>query len=644
MLHINDLTFRIAGRVLLNAATVHIPQGARVGLVGRNGAGKSTLLKLIMGDIAPDGGDIRLRPRASLGKLSQEAPEGPTPLIDCVLAADTERAALLAELENDPNHTMPAERLGEIHERLNAIDAHSAPARAASILSGLGFPAEHHSRAVGEYSGGWRMRVALAAVLFASPDLLLLDEPTNHLDLEATIWLEGHLASYPGTLIVVSHDRGLLNTVVNRIIHLDATRLVSYGGNYDAFEKTRREKMDLQAKAFGKQMEQRRKIEGFIERFRAKASKARQAQSRIKMLERMEPLVSVVEDQTISLEFPDPDPLPPPLLHAENLTVGYDGKPILRNVSFRMDMDDRIALLGANGNGKSTLAKLITGRLAAMEGSLRRPPKLRVGYFAQHQSEELNPADTPLGHMSRALAVNGIAPPESKVRAHLGRFGFGVEHATTKVAQLSGGEKARLLIALMCKEQPHLMVLDEPTNHLDIDTREALVAALNAFEGAVILISHDPHLVEMVADRLWLVAGGTVTPFDGDMDDYRKLLLKEAREARREQSAAARQAKGEPAATSAANRKEDRRAAAENRQRLAPLKKAAEKAEKEAEKLTAKKEKLETTMADPKLYEGPADKVAALQKDLGEVTKALEDAEMAWMEALEAYESAAEEA
>jgi ATP-binding cassette subfamily F protein 3 len=323
--------------------------------------------------------------------------------------------------------------------------------------------------------------------------------------------------------------------------------------------------------------------------------------------------------------------------------VGYDGKPILRNVSFRMDMDDRIALLGANGNGKSTLAKLITGRLAAMEGSLRRPPKLRVGYFAQHQSEELNPTDTPLGHMSRALAVNGIAPPESKVRAHLGRFGFGVEHATTKVAQLSGGEKARLLIALMCKEQPHLMVLDEPTNHLDIDTREALVAALNAFEGAVILISHDPHLVEMVADRLWLVSGGTVTPFDGDMDDYRKLLLKEAREARREQSAAAREAKGEPAASSAANRKEDRRAAAENRQRLAPLKKAAEKAEKEVEKLTSKKEKLETAMADPKLYEGPADKVAALQKDLGELTKALEDAEMTWMEALEAYESAAEE-
>ncbi|GAB3450179.1 ABC-F family ATP-binding cassette domain-containing protein [Insolitispirillum peregrinum] len=641
MLHINDLTYRISGRLLIEAATVHIPQGARVGLVGRNGAGKSTLLKLIMGDIASDGGDIRLRPRASLGKLSQEAPEGPTPLIDCVLAADTERSALLAELEADPHHQMPPERMSEIHERLNAINAHSAPARAAAILSGLGFPAEHHTRAVGDYSGGWRMRVALAAALFASPDLLLLDEPTNHLDLEAVVWLEGHLANYPGTLVIVSHDRGLLNTVCNRIIHLENLKLVSYGGNYDAFERTRREKMDLQAKSYAKQMEQRRKIEGFIERFRAKATKARQAQSRMKMLERMEPVVSVIEERPISFEFPDPEPLPPPLMVAENVTIGYGETPILKKVSFRLDMDDRIALLGANGNGKSTLAKLLTGRLEAMSGTLRKSAKLRVGYFAQHQSDELNPADTPLGHMTRALTVNGIVPPESKVRAHLGRFGFGVEHATTKVAQLSGGEKARLLIALMCKEQPHLMVLDEPTNHLDIDTREALVAALNVFEGAVVLISHDPHLVEMVADRLWLVNGGGVAPFDGDMEEYRKLLLKEAREARREQKADS--TNGAVAAGSAAARKEDRRSAAENRQRLAPLKKAAEKAEKEVERLTAARAVLEKKMADPKLYDGPSTKVAALQKELGDASRALEEAELQWMEALEAYEEAAAE-
>jgi ATP-binding cassette subfamily F protein 3 len=358
------------------------------------------------------------------------------------------------------------------------------------------------------------------------------------------------------------------------------------------------------------------------------------------MLERMEPVISVIEDRTISFEFPDPEPLPPPLLHAEGVSVGYDGKAILKDVSFRMDMDDRIALLGANGNGKSTLAKLITGRLQAMAGTLRRSSKLRVGYFAQHQSEELIPTDSPLDHMTRALTSKGIVPPESKVRAHLGRFGFGVEHATTKVAQLSGGEKARLLIALMCKEQPHLMVLDEPTNHLDIDTREALVAALNTFEGAVILISHDPHLVEMVADRLWLVGNGAVTPFDGDMADYRKLLLKESREARREQSAAAREAKSETAP--AINRKEDRRAAAEARQKLAPLKKVAEKLEKDVEKLALKKAQLETTMADPKLYQGPSDKVATLQKNLGELNKSIEDAEIAWMEALEAYETAAE--
>ncbi|MGC2856021.1 ABC-F family ATP-binding cassette domain-containing protein [Novispirillum sp. DQ9] len=628
MLHINDLVFRIGGRVLFEGATAHIPANARVGLVGRNGTGKSTLLKLILDQLHPDGGSVTVRPRARVGHLRQEAPEGTATLIDTVLAADTERAALLAALDADPD---PA-HMADIHERLNAIDAHSAPARAAAILSGLGFPAEAHGRAVGEYSGGWRMRVALAAALFSRADLLLLDEPTNHLDLEATIWLESHLATYPGTLIVVSHDRELLNTVTNRIIHLENGKLTVYGGNYDAFVKTRREKMDLQAKAYAKQMEQRRKIESFIERFKAKATKARQAQSRVRMLERMETVVNVVEDRAITLDFPDPEPLSPPLLAVEKAVVGYDGKAVLRNVSFRIDMDDRIALLGANGNGKSTLAKLITGRLGAMEGSVRKSSKLRVGYFAQHQTDELNPADTPLGHMTRAMDN----APEAKVRAHLGRFGFGVEHATTTVAKLSGGEKARLLIALMCREQPHLMVLDEPTNHLDIDTREALMAALNAYDGAVVIISHDPHLIEATADRLWLVADGTVAPFDGDMADYRRWLLDQAREARRE----AKPDAPEPAA-SAANRKDERRAAAEARQRVAPLRKAAETAEKKVEKLTAERAALETRLADPKLYDGPPEKVAALQKDLGLLTKALEDAEAAWMEAMEAFETAA---
>jgi len=625
MLHLNDLTFRIAGRPLLEGATVHVPAGARVGLIGRNGTGKSTLLKLILGDYSPDHGDLTLRPRARIGHLRQEADETDSSLLDAVLAADTERGALLEELDGNPD---PA-RMAEIHERLNAIDAHAAPARAAQILSGLGFPPEHHDRPVSAYSGGWRMRVALAAVLFSRPDLLLLDEPTNHLDLEATLWLQNHLAAYPGTLIVVSHDRDLLNAVPNRILHLENGTLTLYSGNYDTFARLRREKLDLQAKTYAKQMEQRKKIEAFIDRFRAKATKARQAQSRIKMLERMEPVVNVVEDKPVTLDFPDPEPLSPPIVRCENGVAGYDGTPVLRNLNFRIDMDDRIALLGANGNGKSTLAKLLTGRLKLMDGTLVKSSKLRVGYFAQHQTDELNPQDTPLGHMTRAMGN----PPESKVRAHLGRFGFGVDHATTPVKDLSGGEKARLLIALMCKEQPHLLVLDEPTNHLDIDTREALIAALAAFQGAVVLIAHDTHLVEASADRLWLVADGTLRPFDGDMDEYRQLLLRSARDARRESAP-------RPADKATASRRDDRRAAAEARRRIAPLKKAAEQAEKQVETLSQRKEALEARMADPTLYDGPAEEVTRLQKELGEVTAALDSAEAAWMEAMEAFEAA----
>ncbi|WP_019644318.1 ABC-F family ATP-binding cassette domain-containing protein [Novispirillum itersonii] len=632
MLHINDVVYRIGGRVLLDQASVHIPAGARVGLVGRNGTGKSTLLKLMMAELAPESGDIQIRPRARVGRLRQEASESTGTLIDTVLEADTERTALLAELDNDP----APERMGELHERLAAIQAHSAPARAAQILSGLGFPAEHHSRSVREYSGGWRMRVALAAVLFSQPDLLLLDEPTNHLDLEATLWLQNYLAGYPGTLIVVSHDRDLLNEVPNRIVHLENGKLVAYGGNYDTFEKTRREKLELMIKASAKQMEQRKKMEAFIDRFRAKASKARQAQSRIKMLERMGPVISVIEERAITLEFPDPEPLSPPVIAVENGVVGYDGRAVLRKINLRIDQDDRIALLGANGNGKSTLAKLLTGRLALMDGDMRRSSKLRIGYFAQHQTDELNPDDTPLGHMTKALTPpGGMAPPESKVRAHLGRFGFGVDHATTKVSSLSGGEKARLLIALMCKEQPHLIVLDEPTNHLDIDTREALVAALNVFEGAVILITHDSHLVESCADRLWLVADGGVAPFDGDMDDYKKWLLSQARDARRD----ATPSTDEPQVS----RKDARRAAAEARARIAPLKRKAEQAEKQVNDLTAKKAVLEAKLADPKLYEGPADAVAKIQKDLGDLSRRLDDAEAVWMEAMEAVDAAERE-
>ncbi len=634
MLHVNDLVYRIGGRVLLDGATAHIPAGARVGLVGRNGTGKSTLLKLILGEIAPDAGDITVRPRASLGRVAQEAPAGDRSLVDCVLAADLERARLLADLP-DAEAAADAHRIAEIHERLNAIDAHSAPARAASILAGLGFTAEAQERPVGDFSGGWRMRVALAAALFARPELLLLDEPTNHLDLEATVWLENYLAVYPGTLIIVSHDRDLLNKVCQRIVHLDKGKLVSYQGGYDDFARQRREMMELREKAAVKQEARRAHLQSFVDRFRAKATKARQAQSRLKMLEKMEPVVPIVEDRGVTFDFPQPDELAPPLIQVEGGKAGYDGRPVLSRLSFRIDMDDRIALLGANGNGKSTLAKIITGRLALMEGEVKASSRLRVGYFAQHQSEELNPQGTPFQHMAKLMP--GVA--DAKVRAHLGRFGFGADLADNRVEQLSGGEKARLLIALMTHNAPHVLVLDEPTNHLDIDTRDALIEALNTFEGAVVIISHDPHLVELVADRLWLVAEGRVTAFDGDMQDYRKLLLDRARDARREAKAEAR-AEAEAPAQSAAARKEDRRLAAELRQKAAPLKKVAQAAEKKLEELTAQRTRVEAKLADPKLYDGPGDKVAALQKELGELSKAIEDTELAWIEAQEAYEEA----
>ncbi|MBI5165876.1 MAG: ABC-F family ATP-binding cassette domain-containing protein, partial [Magnetospirillum sp.] len=554
MLHINDLTFRYGGRALFEGATLHVAAGQRVGLVGRNGAGKSTLFKLIVGELHADGGDVRLRPRSRIGRVAQEAPAGETSLLDCVLAADLERVALLEEEERADPH-----RLAEVHERLTAIDAHTAPARAAIILAGLGFSAEAQARPVGSFSGGWRMRVALAAALFARPELLLLDEPTNHLDLEATLWLQSYLATCPGTVIVISHDRELLDEVATRIVHVDGGKLVAYGGNYTAFERVRREKFELASKAFSKQMEQRKKIQSFIDRFRAKATKAAQAQSRVKMLERMGPAVPVVEERGMVFDFPDPEPLSPPIIAIEDGIAGYDGPPVLEGLELRLDMDDRVALLGANGNGKSTLAKVLAGRLALQGGKMVKSPKLKIGYFAQHQTEELSLDRTPYDHMGELMKT----APESKIRAQLGRFGFEQDRANVKVENLSGGEKARLLFALMSRDAPHLMILDEPTNHLDIDAREALVSALNAYEGAVVLVSHDPHLVELVADRLLLVGDGHVAAFDGDLADYRRYLLERARDARRGDGGKSEKRKDER-----------RRAAAEARAQLAPLQKA----------------------------------------------------------------------
>ncbi len=632
MLTIENLTYRIGGRVLLERANLALPAGHHAGLVGRNGTGKSTLLKLIAGELHADSGDITLPKGTRMGMVAQEAPAGPESLIDTVLMADRERAALLAEAE----HATDPHRIADIHTRLADIEAHRAPARAATILHGLGFSAEQQQRPCRDFSGGWRMRVALAAILFSEPDLLLLDEPTNHLDLEATLWLEDFLKRYPRTVLLVSHDRDLLNKVVDKIVHLEALKLTVYSGGYDTFEKTRALKIANIAAAQKKQEAQRKHMQTFIDRFRYKASKARQAQSRIKMLARMEPIVSVAEEQTIEFDFPNPDQLAPPIIALDHAEAGYqEGKPVLRNLNLRLDMDDRVALLGANGNGKSTLAKLLAGRLKPLSGTLRKSGKLRVGYFAQHQTDELDVDATPLQIMDRLAPTTS----EEKRRAHLGRFGFQQDKALTKVSALSGGEKARLLFALMSRESPHVLLLDEPTNHLDIDSRQALVQAINSFEGAVVLISHDPHLIELTADRLWLVAGGLVKSFDGDMDDYRKLLTEERRDGDDSDSAADRRRNGDATAThTAAGRKEQRRAAAEQRAANAHLRRAAVEAEKRLERLQQKKVALEARLADPEVYNGPTAKLLELQLRYGDLRREIATAEDAWLEMQSALE------
>ena len=550
LLIVSSVTLRLGGRTLLEGADLTVDAGRRIGLVGRNGAGKSTLLRAISGEIAVDGGDIRMSSRARMGWVKQTAPSGPQSLLDTVLSGDQERLALLAQAHRAEHGEIAPERLGAIYERLAAIEADSAPARAATILAGLGFDADAQARAVDSFSGGWRMRVALATVLFSAPDLLLLDEPTNHLDLEATLWLETWLARFPGAALVVSHDQGLLDRSVQAIAHLDQRRLNVTPGGYSEFVRIRTEQAMQQAKAAERINAQRAHMQSFVDRFRATASKARQAQSRLRALEKLPVIDAVIEDTVTRFAFPEPGKMAPPILSLDDVSVGYGSETVLSGLSLSLDMDDRIALLGANGNGKSTFAKLLAGRLEPMGGRLRRPGKLRVGYFAQHQEAELSPDESPIDHMQRALPQ--AAP--TMVRSQLARFGLDRDRANTPSKNLSGGERARLLLALATRDEPQLLILDEPTNHLDIDACDALVRALGEFGGAVLLITHDPHLVELVADRLWLVDGGTVAPYDGDMDEYRALLAR----------------KGKVAKAGGGNsRKDERRARAEARAREA---------------------------------------------------------------------------
>jgi ATP-binding cassette subfamily F protein 3 len=616
LLIIEDVSLRMGGRLLLDRASLRVDAGRRIGLVGRNGAGKSTLLRAIAGELTLDGGSIHLAASARMAQVRQEAPSGPASLLDTVLEGDPERLALLAEAD-----TAPPARLAEVHERLRAIGADAAPARAAAILAGLGFDTAAQARPVSEFSGGWRMRVALATALFAQPDLLLLDEPTNHLDLEATLWLEGWLARFPGAALIVSHDRGVLDRAVESIAHLDNRRLSLTPGGYTEFVRIRTEQAMQQARAAERIAAQRAHMQAFVDRFRAKATKARQAQSRLKALEKLPALESVVEDAVTRFAFPEPQQLAPPILQLDRVDAGYGDRVILRGVSLRLDMEDRVALLGANGNGKSTLAKLLAGRMEPLAGEIRRSPKLRVGYFAQHQAEELVPEETPVDHMARAMPR--ALPPA--VRAQLARFGLDADRADTPTAKLSGGERARLLLALATRDAPQLLILDEPTNHLDIDAREALVRALAEFSGAVLLITHDPHLVELVADRLWLVADGTAKPYDGDLDDYRGLLADRAR----------------PARTEAPTRKDDRRGRAEARVQSAPLRRQARDAEAALSRLAAERAAIEARLANPAIYApGRTAEVTAANTRLAAIARETEAAEMAWLEAEEALAQA----
>ncbi len=619
MLRLDKITLRIAGRPLLENASAALSRGQRAGLVGPNGAGKTTLLKLIQGQLQPDQGNLAITGGWRVGHLAQEPPGGARALIDIVLSADEERSRLLAEAETCEDAT----RLAEVHERLRTIGADSAPGRAARILAGLGFSSAQQQQPASEFSGGWRMRVALASLLFRQPELLLLDEPSNHLDLEATLWLEGFLARYPGTLLLVSHDRRLLNVVVNRILHLDNRQLVAYEGDYESFQRSRRERQAQQAAAAAKQDAQRKHMQAFVDRFRYKASKARQAQSRLKALAKLEPIVHLGNQRGTHFTFPDPQMLAPPLLAVNGVAVGYgEGKPVLSGVTFRLDPDDRIGLLGANGNGKTTLIRLLAEQLKPQAGQVTRPPRLKVGYYAQDQADQLDPGASPLALM---LRDDPKGQPQ-RHRSHLARYGLDAERVDTPVQHLSGGEKARLVFALVTREAPQLLLLDEPTNHLDMEAREGLVEALNEFPGAVVLVSHDPHLMSLVTDRLWLIAEGTLSIFEGDLDDYRQQVLNERQLDREAKS------KAKPKIKEATPSPQPRR------QGVSRLRKAVTEAEKRLETLNKAREILEQRLADPQIYRQPPAELKSLRSQHKEILAAIERTEESWLSAQSSLE------
>lgn len=614
MLSLNDITVRLGGRTILDRASAALPPRSCVGLIGRNGAGKTTLMKVIAGQLEPDDGSAE-RPRSSsIGYIAQEAPAGDTTPFDTVLAADTERAALMAESETCAD----LDRLGDIHERLAAIDAYTAPARAAKILAGLGFDEAMQAQPLDSFSGGWKMRVALAALLFSSPDLLLLDEPSNHLDLEATLWLENFLKSYRATIVIISHERDFLNSVVSHILHLEQGRITLYPGGYDQFERQRAERLAQLSAAREKQAAEREKLQAFVDRWRAKASKAKQAQSRVKALEKMKPIAAALEDPSLAFAFPSPPELRPPLITLDYASVGYGGQPVLQRLNLRIDPDDRVALLGRNGNGKTTLARLIAAQLKPMAGTVSAAGKMAVGYFTQYQVEELDTNDTPLEHMTRQMP----GATQAAVRGQLGRFGFSGERVMQKVGSLSGGERARLALALITRNAPHLLILDEPTNHLDVDSREALVQALNDYAGAVLIVSHDRHMIELVADRLVLVDGGTATEFGGSLSDYVDQVL----------------GRGGAGKGRDGNKQEKR--PSPPREARKALRDQARAAEEAVTALTQSLARIDAAMAAPAKAHTPGQTPAELMRQRSALAEQLEQAEATWLAASEALEAA----
>jgi len=614
MLKLENISYSVAGRNLIEDASVSIPTGHKVGLVGRNGTGKTTLFRVIRGELPLDTGSFSLPSRARIGGVAQEVPGNEVSLLNTVLAADVERATLLADTSTDPA------RIAEVQTRLADIDAWSAEARASTILRGLGFTADEMHEPCSAFSGGWRMRVALAAVLFSEPDLLLLDEPTNYLDLEGALWLESYLAKYPHTVLIVSHDRGLLNRAVGAILHLEDKKLTLYQGNYDTFAETRAARIAVAASENRKIEARKAHLQSFVDRFRAKASKAVQAQSRIKAIAKLKPITTPQEAALKRFTFPSPEELSPPIIRVEGGAVGYDGKAILSNLDLRIDQDDRIALLGRNGEGKSTLSKLLSGRLELMKGQMVTSSKLRVGFFAQHQVDELFIDETPIDHIRR------LRPTETpaRLRARLGGFGIGAEQAETLVGKLSGGQKARLSLMLATIDAPHLLILDEQTNHLDIESREALVEALTAYTGAVILVSHDMHLLSLVADRLWLVKDGAVKPYEGDLESYRALLL------------------GAPEKKSDKKTETQKAPKPKRAPRLSVLELRAEvrKCEERVEKLERMRARMDEMLADPTLYSERKHAVPELQRKDGELKVALKRAEALWEGAIAKLEAA----